>query len=169
MEAAGPEAPSDGSNNALKIGGVLLGIAAIVFIISQVTDGSDEDVNTAACSLGVSGITTITVGFSRGESARAIIAAAGPTLGSLACKGFVNTLADDPTEPVNYELEAADGTVLSQAVSQSDLISPPSPPPAESTPRIISCLHWSGAYLYRLCVNGFINPPAAPAPQGGYP
>jgi hypothetical protein len=170
MEAAGPGTGSTDGNNALKIGGALLGLAILVFGFFQLTDGGDEDANTAACTLGTSGITTVVAGFSRGQSAKAIIAAAGPTLGSLACKQFVSALSDDPAQAVDYQLETTEGSVQTQTVSQQELLNPaPNPPTSATTPLIISCLRWQNAYLYRLCVDGAINPPAAAPPYGGYP
>lgn len=157
--------PGDGAKkpgvNYTVIGGLALIAIAAVILISSIGGGDndpDNDGRERACKLGAPGLAAVATGLSAGRDAGAIVAVVGGPLANEFCRGFVESLVETPTEPVEFELETETG-VESEVVSKQELVAPPPQPPPTTTRPILPCFGYTGEYLVRLCIDGVIGPP----------
>lgn len=137
--------------NAKIIAGVVavaLGLALFVYFVAR----DDQDGAKTACTLTAGGVTAIATGLSRGQNAQAIIALAGPSLGTLACSNLVESLVDNPATAVPVTVQMGAGGTRQSAVTARDFV-----PPSQGRER--TCLDWIDDRLKAQCLFGEISPP----------
>jgi hypothetical protein len=137
-------------NAKIVAGLVAVGLGVALFL--YYADNDDKDSAKVACTLTASGVTAIATGLSRGQNAQAIIAIAGPSLGTLACSNLVNSLISKPATPIPVKVQlGAAGTRASTVTAQNFLL----PSPARQQ----TCLDWIDDRLKAQCLFGEISPP----------
>jgi hypothetical protein len=140
------------NKNKIFAGIAILGLAAVSFFVWD----TQRDV---ACTLTGAGAAAVAAGLTRHETTQTIMAAVGGAGGGVACKKFVESLVEQPAQPVTVKVEAPNGsTTQDVTVTGYDLTANASPP-ANKTQRFFDCLNWQAYWLERLCWEGTISPP----------
>jgi hypothetical protein len=146
--------------------GIAALVAAVVIAFVVVSDSNDDPGQgdsgggggKLACTLAGSGVALLAEGLSRGRSAGAIVATIGGPATGFACNEAIKALVNRPDQPVELNIEQPAGPTVSELITGSQLAQPPPSPPS-GVPRAIDCLGWNSAFLYRLCVDGTLEPP----------
>ena len=101
------------------------------------------------------GVGTLATALSRGSTADEVIRIAGPVATAAGCKALVEALIDGDSGQL--EIETPSGTT-EEEVTLPELTAPP---PTEAPTNVLDCLKYDIQFLFDLCVDGTIAPPAA--------
>lgn len=137
--------------NKIIAGIVIVGLAVGVFLITK-NKGT-------TCALTAAGVASIVAGVTHGRGVQEIV---GTTVAGVfvptACTSVVESLIESPEQSVSFDLKLSNGELSDQNVTGTTLLSPPPENPPGSVERIVDCLSWDSAFLFRLCVDGAISP-----------
>jgi hypothetical protein len=75
---------------------------------------------------------------------------------SKACESAIETWRDDPSEPTDVNLTLPGGGTTETTTSGDELTAPAEQ--AGSGVRALDCLSWDTELLYRMCVDGLLQP-----------
>lgn len=141
---------SDDDRNSKIVAGVaavVLGLAGFTYYSSQ----NDKDGAKAACTLSATGVTAIATGLSRGKNAQAIVAIAGPALGTAACRDLVDSLVAEPAVPVPVTVNLGEEFRSGRVTAGNFQV------PTTARPR--TCFDWISPTLEFKCLSGELSPP----------
>ena len=153
MEAASP--PSNTGRN-VGIGFLVAAVAVGAFVAYT---GKDD--KGATCALTSTGLGLIVLSVNHGQSAGTIAAKAAATgLAPVACKSVIESLVDEPEEPVTVNVDSTGD----ETVPGSELLdtTPPPEPPQTPVSRLVDCFRWQSYFLRQMCYEGTIEPPSEP-------
>jgi hypothetical protein len=151
---------TESSNQGKVVGGLAilaLGAGILVYVSQQ--ESPDENTANFGCTLTTAGVGALAIGLSRGESSSAVVAQLGaPAAAGFACKQLVDSLVEDPGEPVTVNVQPGVGTnPIPQRITLDDLTS--TVPPG-SISRMLECADYTIPVLFQMCSDGQLAPPA---------
>lgn len=141
---------TEADSNAKVVAGIVAAVLGVSLLVYFVGRDDKEGANTS-CTLTATGVTAIAVGLSRSSSSQAIIATAGPALGSVACREVVDSLVEQPGTPVEVEIDLGSPNAQSTTVVAGSFL-----PPLNDEQ---TCFDWIDATLELQCLQGRISPP----------
>jgi hypothetical protein len=96
-------------------GGGAVIVAALVIIVSTT---NNDDPPEGTCELGAAGVALVATGLTHGENAKAISSALSGVGASVACNATVESLTEDPTQPVDVSIDGTPQTLDSDQFQQ---------------------------------------------------